>query len=391
MGSAASTLTARQDLAKAIEAGDTDGVSSLIKRHSSIVDERLPVADGPPALVLAARSGRKEIVEILLTAGAHIDRVDDCGQTACHAAVSNGRAAVLAVLVERRPNLGLSDLNGRAPLADALLRVPLLGDSLVTMLIRGGAPLDRKQSFRVASLGVAPLQALCERGCVIRELRGDFNCTPLHTTGVADPEVIARLIDVCGVDVNAPDSQGNTCSHYSAYHNNDVLLRLFVDAGADLACVNEHGCTPLHMACSRGSVRAILLLLAAGACADVRSANGESALRCALRSPIEFALPIARLLLAGSAEIGESDRQTLADGDLSVDGAEIAIARCAIARRRVDFVRSRALQVCIGMHSLNLDALQMCEILVHACGPVAPVIAFHHWWRIATTVKHFRS
>jgi hypothetical protein len=40
---------------------------------------------------------------------------------------------------------------------------------------------------------------------------------------------------------------------------------------------------------------------------------------------------------------------------------------------------------------MRLDALQMCEILQQACGPVAPLIAFHHWWKIATTVKHFNS
>jgi hypothetical protein len=64
--------------------------------------------------------------------------------------------------------------------------------------------------------------------------------------------------------------------------------------------------------------------------------------------------------------------------------------RGKIAMMRLDFVRNRAIEVCIGIQPLQLDALQMCEILVHACGPLAPVISFHHWWAIATTVKHFK-
>jgi hypothetical protein len=36
-----------------------------------------------------------------------------------------------------------------------------------------------------------------------------------------------------------------------------------------------------------------------------------------------------------------------------------------IVKVRLDFVRHRAWQVCIGLQSRELDALQMCEILLH--------------------------
>lgn len=71
------------------------------------------------------------------------------------------------------------------------------------------------------------------------------------------------------------------------------------------------------------------------------------------------------------------------------DSEGIEIARRDISKTRLDFVRQRALQVCVGLQSLNLPALLTCEILLFACGPVAPVVAFHHWWQIATIVKHF--
>jgi hypothetical protein len=71
--------------------------------------------------------------------------------------------------------------------------------------------------------------------------------------------------------------------------------------------------------------------------------------------------------------------------------APVEVARRDIAKTRIDFVRDRALQVCIGLQSLRLDALQLCEILQFACGAIAPLIPFHIWWKIATTVKHFHQ
>jgi hypothetical protein len=92
---------------------------------------------------------------------------------------------------------------------------------------------------------------------------------------------------------------------------------------------------------------------------------------------------------------GNTARQLLADHQLTFDddahAEAVESARREIAKVRLDFVRHRAWQVCIGLQSRGLDALQMCEILVHACGPVAPLIPFHQWWKIATTVKHFKA
>jgi ankyrin repeat protein len=48
----------------------------------------------------ATTARRVDIVEILLSTGAHIDGIDDNGQTACHAAVETRNADVLALLLE---------------------------------------------------------------------------------------------------------------------------------------------------------------------------------------------------------------------------------------------------------------------------------------------------
>ena len=52
--------------------------------------------------------------------------------------------------------------------------------------------------------------------------------------------------------------------------------------------------------------------------------------------------------------------------------------------------RLRALQVCVGLQSLRISALEMCEILAHMFAPLESLVSFAFAWQVATTVKHFR-
>lgn len=389
MGSSSSRLSSdQQSLSQAIERGDVNLVRTLLERRAVDVNERLP-------LIHAASTGHAEIVELLLNAGARIDDVGDSGETACHAAIWRGQRHALAVLLRHSPNLALTDERGHSPLRAALISCQ---EDVIVMLIAAGAPLESRLACHAAVMGVASLEALIDRGCVINELRGDGNVTPLHSTGSSDMGRLNALIKA-GVDVDARESSGSTCSHYAAQMNDDTALRVYIDAGADIELTNNEGLTPLLVACSHASEKSTRVLLAAGARVDARrnGGSGQSACLMAAESsmaewtPIECTMPVVHLLLAANAEMGAVERQALSIRSLSVNREEVKVARGDIARMRLDFVRTRALQVCIGLRTLDLDALQMCEIMLHACGRVAPLIPFHQWWAIATKVKHFNA
>jgi len=159
----------------------------------------------------------------------------------------------------------------------------------------------------------------------------------------------------------------------------------------------SNGLTPLHFVTDRNFA---VSLLAAGANVCARDNRGQTALH---RVPAAHGLSIEAIevthvlpLIAAGADLdavdnnGETARQVLARGGCTIDPDKVEVARRDIAKARLDFVRHRALQVCIGLQSLRVAALQMCEILQFACGRFAPLIPFHIWWKIATTVKHFR-
>jgi hypothetical protein len=89
---------------------------------------------------------------------------------------------------------------------------------------------------------------------------------------------------------------------------------------------------------------------------------------------------------------GETCRMIATRNNVALPNAdEIDAARRRIAKRRLDLVRQRAFQICLGLQPLDINALQLCEILMHSFGALGSLIAFHQWWAIATKVKHFRD
>jgi ankyrin repeat protein len=308
----------------------------------------------------------------------------------------------LPLLLAHKPNLELlahsSDLVQKIDAKDkakhtALQRALSMPDNerVSLILVEAGASLERVAPgdlCRFAATSTAAIQALLERGVVVRELRDDYGLAALHCAAADtdDMAVLSMLVNVCGFRL-ARDSLGCACARIAATHSNVVALRWFIKAGADVTksslirwrSVRDYDCavcllaagatvhtpdeyrrTPVHMAAMFENVDVMYALVAAGADLDTADYRGET----------------ARQLLAHK-------RQTILTD-------KIDTARRDIASARLDFVRYRALQACIGLQSLRLDALQMCEILQFACGRMArSTIPFHIWWSIATTVKHF--
>lgn len=137
---------------------------------------------------------------------------------------------------------------------------------------------------------------------------------------------------------------------------------------------------PLHNAVHADHVAFGMLLLAAGADAN-----------------LDVLLPAmastgSRVLLHGLLAVGVRGPVQCVHANPEITAVRIAWRtddELAGARRAIARTQRRALQVCLGLHARGLDALQLCEILMYACGRMAPLISFHQWCAIATTVKHF--
>jgi hypothetical protein len=259
------------------------------------------------------------------------------------------------------------------------------------MLINAGASFDGVPDWSVvflASLSTVIIRALVNRGVDLNQLHHPLNMTPLHfvamsaerlSVPIADVQaIVTMLVNDCGVDLEARNDVGETCTHIGCKFDNSAV-RCFIEAGADVNCIDNDGQTPLHRA---SGYHCVVLLVAAGANVSARDERGQTAFQ-ALWGGTNSQSMLPAFVAAGADQGGVDRRVT------DVDDDQVESARREIAKVRLDFVRRRATDVCIGLAPLRLDALQMCEILQHSCGPLAHLIAFHQWWTIATTVKHF--
>ena len=85
--------------------------------------------------------------------------------------------------------------------------------------------------------------------------------------------------------MNVAQSDGMTALHWAAELGNVELVRLLVDAGADLEAPTRIGdLTPLHIGAEVGQSGTVRALLEAGANAESRNANGSAPLHFAAMS-----------------------------------------------------------------------------------------------------------
>jgi ankyrin repeat protein len=393
----------RDQLRNAILDGDADRVSSLIARGEVNVNAT------PSPLILAARFGEVDIMRLLLDAGADIDALDGNGESAFHAVVCKNHVAALKLLYERGARVSVVSCNG-----ESLLKVVShYGDDRMSVfLLDAGAPLDGLtrgdlMSLTSAPLSVAVLARLLARNVDIAALRDDRGKTLCHRVALSNIQRVSkergaplvRALAEAGVDLNAADVHGQVAFHYATMMCNTMVMRALIELGADINRQDPNdGNTALHSICESlfddGSC--VELILALGADIYVTNWRGQTACHVVAEVRRHYDLRVMSLCFAGGniQDLPDRDGKTpssIVAGrcDVLPSYGEIANARKGIAKTRLDLVRYRALQICIGLQSLRLNALQLCEILMRSFGAIGALIAFHQWWRIATTVKHF--
>ena len=375
----------------AIKSNNISLVTSLIAGGSVNVNARIDKQTGS-ALHLAAQLGHVEIVALLLDAGAHIDDANEFHDTACHVAVREDRIDVVKLLIAHNANLSLQNSVEGTPIVIALYRKnELLVMLLVDAAIAAGIALDDATLCLAATIGTDVIRSLVFKHRInLNAIRDMGGRTPLHQAiwGACDSSVLDMLIGVAGLDVDARDEMGCTAAYTACTMSDTGALARLVAAGANLELADNNGDTPLH--CSRfdASDQIVVMLLAAGANANAKNNQGSTLCHMICTTSL-VSLPA---LMAFGANLDEPNNEGVTPRQLlktlPPTTEEIALARKRVHSAQRSLVRQRAFTVCSALRSLDLDALCMCEILLHSCGPVAPLVPFHVWWQFATKLKH---
>jgi ankyrin repeat protein len=130
---------------------------------------------------------------------------------------------------------------------------------------------------------------------------------PIHDAAKAsDVEQVRQIIETC-VDVNARDEEGSTALTYAAWLGNAEIVKLLLDADADLS---EGVFTALNVAALAGRTEIVRILLDAGA--DV-NATDMSSWPALMSAAMEGHNDIVKLLIESGADVneGNDDRTAL--------------------------------------------------------------------------------
>jgi ankyrin repeat protein len=335
---------------------------------------------------------------MLLDAGADINAVDERRRTACHNAILNDQFDALKLLVERGANLGVVDSNGLSLLATAAQYGK--SERFAILLLDAGAPLDGLSPYHLMALvkSVAVFNRLMASNVDFDAMRDKNGATLCHhvARNVTSEDDLRFLVNVCGNDaLHAVNNLGRRPLHWASSSGNDLAVRVLVALGADINGQDNRGRSALITAAAYLQSSCVELLLALGANVSVVDTDGQAACHRAVWERDSDSLTA---VVAAGGDLDQPDINGDTARVISVrrnvqlpTADEINAARRRIAKARLDLVRERAFQICVGLQSFRLNALQLCEILMHSFGAIGSVILFHQWWAIAVKVKHFRD
>ena len=311
---------------------------------------------GQSALIIASRRGYTTVVKALLAQSADPNAVDVDHQTPLHVASENGHYQIVRILLDFEADVSAKDIIARTP-----MHLACTGNHLETVqeLLKKTPDLHCFDSVDVEAwmplTDVVELQneeivemLLHYAGRNAGNFFGDsLQQSVLGAARVENEKILGLLLDA-GADINFQDDYGNTALQLAAWylHSKNVLLLLARRVNLELR--DREGNTALSDAAAVGSMAISKLLLDAGAEKDARNNHGLTPL---LRAATAGNEQIVRLLLERGADAFSADSNYGDLLQLSVANYSPAIVKVLLDRgadiNSVDRQQGSILQIAI--------------------------------------------
>jgi len=209
-----------REINRAATDGDTGKVKALIEQNPELA--RAKNSGGVTPLHLAAMSGRKGVVELLLAHNADISAKEGHGLTPLHLAAQEGQGDVAALLLTWNAALTARDHDGWTPLHFA-------------------AEQGHKDVVQLFLLNHAQVDA-----------REDKRWTPLHLAAQGGHKDVAELLLANGAGVEAATNHGMTPLALAAQNGHRDVAELLLANKANVGAFDNDDDTPLYWAIAKG-------------------------------------------------------------------------------------------------------------------------------------------
>lgn len=244
---------------RAAENGHVGVVTILIERQKEI-----PYAGPGWCLVKTASQGKISVVKTLLDAGVMIDAVGNHDDTALMGAAEQGHEHIVRLLLDKGANVDAINSKGNTALINA-------------------AGTGRYNMIRL----------LLDKGAKIDATNFNGNTALMNAAGTGYYNMVRLLLDK-GANIEARNYLGQTAIMQalderpnSSQESQVEKVRLFIDRGANVGVTSANMWSVLHNAAWRGNLRAVDLLLRAGANPLALNHEKESPLDLALERGYE--------------------------------------------------------------------------------------------------------
>ena len=228
----------RSPLHAASRFGKLGTVKMLVRAGAGV---RVADNDGDTCLTLAAYFGHTETVRYLVgLPDVEVNHEESESFTALHFAVQEGHRDVVEVLIDAGADIDARTSEGCTPLHYACGGGKL---AIVKVLVKAGADVCATYNEGATT-------------CVMSAVHDR------HT------ETVRYLVGLPEVDVNAANNRSCILLHAAVTRCNEShpdIVEVLIDAGADIEAKNGCGRSPLLLACEVGKLNAVKLLVEAGA------------------------------------------------------------------------------------------------------------------------------
>ncbi|MDX6611656.1 MAG: uncharacterized protein QOD75_842 [Blastocatellia bacterium] len=277
-GGAVAILEPADPLVKAAYSNDLAAVTNLALMSSDVnVSDQLTHTT---ALAHAVENANRDMVQVLLSAGANANAKNNYGATALMHLGENATVELVHDLLAAGVDIHAADESGMT----ALLKVASSCKfEVVNELVSAGARIDVKDSDGTTALMNAAgntdarvVKYLLEAGLDAAAKNENGETALIIASRWESADAVRMLVEKG--NINVADNDGTTALMYAANQEKPEILRMLIDKGANLNLKDEDGRTAMMLAAGSDRLATLQMLLAAGADINAQDKEGQTAL-----------------------------------------------------------------------------------------------------------------